>query len=238
MQPLSHSFFLGFTMFRFQRAAAEMKCFPHANCYLINGPYEKWFVIARWLSAFLAQLLWEAWVLLPLKKPSGIQAFNKCSQEVLRAWMTKGCYFNKTASCWELISWPGTNMLSLAVLVVLRGHGSNGVSGRDDCLHWGPKPAVTNGARGCSSPLGLMVSQVSMFWEVGVWAGNSLRDEGGSEWSGEHQCWWYTEDKGVFAVGLSLLMLLFLLFNRFLITVWPILSPYSAELRWGPKTHG
>lgn len=41
MQPLIHGFFLGFVMFRFQQAAGEVKCFPHANCYLINGPYEK-----------------------------------------------------------------------------------------------------------------------------------------------------------------------------------------------------
>lgn len=106
-------------------------------------------MIARWLSAFSAQLLWGAWVLLPSKKPLGIQAFNKCWIEVFRAWMTKGRYFNRAVSCWEPITCPRTSTYGLVVLAALGGHEGGCAPGRTELPEpRGPKPAVPEDARG------------------------------------------------------------------------------------------
>lgn len=116
-------------------------------------------MIARWLSACSAQLLWEAQVLLPYKKPLGIQAVNRCWIELFRAWMTKRRYFNMTVGYRE----PGTRHRQPGGLV-MRARGEQPAPRADICC-----------ARWCwrtFTPAGVNSPPQYMFWEPVVWTSN------------------------------------------------------------------
>lgn len=100
------------------------------------------------------------------------------------------------------------------------------------CLHWGTKSAVPKEARGSTPPLVLMTPPVSTFWGIVVWVGNSLRGEEGHEWSGKCQWRWHEEEKGVSAVSLRLLVLLFLLLTSLVIIAW---SPLICRVGMGAQ---
>jgi len=70
----------------------------------------------------------------------------------------------------------------------------------------------------------------------GLGADNSLVGEESSEQSGDGEWRLQMEEEGDFTVGLSLLVLLFLLARFQGIARSPPL--YSVEPRWGPRTYG